>query len=194
MNLLHTPANSENPAMSQAFVNESEIGEGTDLPELQLSEHPNYVTPHGLTQLRERLDQTRRRLAAIDPSAEGSVLEMGRAEREQRWLQSRVMSAIPVTAPAATDRVGFGATVDLVDEHDTPYRYRIVGEDEADPERGLVSWVSPLARALDGSRVGDSVTWKRPAGDVEVEVLAFEYPQGFPNRHIRAVPRRKVSD
>ena len=175
MNLQHAPANPEHPAMSRAFVNESEIGEGSDLPELPLSEHPNYVTPQGLTQLRERLDQTRRRLAAIDPSAEGSVLEMGRAEREQRWLQSRVMSAIPVTVPAAADRVGFGATVDLVDEHDTPYRYRIVGEDEADPERGRVSWVSPLARALDGARVGDRVTWKRPAGDVEVEVLAFEY-------------------
>ena len=175
MNLLHIPTNPENPAMSRAFINESEIGEGSDLPELPLSEHPNYVTPHGLTQLRDRLDKTRRRLAAMDPSDEGAALETGRAEREQRWLQSRVMSAIPVAVPAATDRVGFGATVDLVDEHDTRYRYRIVGEDEADPERGLVSWVSPLARSLDGARVGDSVTWKRPAGDVEVEVLALEY-------------------
>ena len=161
--------------MSRAFVKESDSDAAGDLPELPLSEHPNYVTPHGLTLLRERLDQTRRRLAGIDPSAEGSALEIGHAEREQRWLQSRLMSAIPVMVPASSDRAGFGATVDLVDEDGTKYRYGIVGEDEADPEQGLVSWVSPLARALEGARVGDTVTWKRPAGDVEVEVLAVEY-------------------
>jgi len=93
-----------------------------------------------------------------------------------------VAGAAPVAADqelAAADRVGFGATVDLVDEDGARYRYRIVGEDEADPEQGLVSWVSPLARALEGARVGDSVIWKRPAGDLEVEVLAIDYRTGL---------------
>lgn len=161
--------------MSRAFVKENDSDDTGDLPELPLSEHPNYVTPHGLTLLRERLDQTRRRLAAIDPAAEGAPLEIGHAEREQRWLQARVMAAIPVAVPAAADRVGFGATVELVDQDGATHRYRIVGEDEADPDEGLVSWVSPLARALDGARVGDSRTWQRPAGDLEVEVLAIDY-------------------
>lgn len=160
--------------MSRAFVKESD-GDAGDLPELPVSEHPNYVTPHGLTLLRTRLDEARRRLVAIKPATEDAPLEIAHAEREQRWLQARVMAAIPVLVPAAADRVGFGATVELVDEDGTAYRYRIVGEDEADPELGCVSWVSPLARALDGARVGDSVIWKRPVGDLEVEVVAIQY-------------------
>ncbi len=161
--------------MSRAFVKENDRDDSGDLPELPISEHPNYVTPHGLTQLRERLDATRRRLAGIDPDAEGALLEIGHAKREQRWLQARVRSAIPVVVPSAADRVGFGAIVQLVDQHGSAHRYRIVGEDEADPEAGLVSWVSPLARALDGAHVGDSRVWERPAGNVEVEVLAIDY-------------------
>ena len=161
--------------MSRAFVKESDGDDAVDLPELPVSEHPNYVTPRGLSLLRARLDQTRRRLAAIDPAAEGAPLERAYAEREQRWLQSRLMAAISVPVPPDAARVGFGAKVALVDEDGTAYRYRIVGEDEANPELGCVSWVSPLARALDGTRVGDRVTWKRPAGDVEVEVLTIDY-------------------
>ena len=161
--------------MSRAFVKESDGDDAVDLPELPVSEHPNYVTPRGLSLLRARLDQTRRRLAAIDPAAEGAPLERAYAEREQRWLQSRLMAAISVPVPPDAARVGFGATVELVDEDDRHYRYRIVGEDEADPELGCVSWVSPLARALDGARIGDSVLWKRPAGDLEVEVLTIDY-------------------
>ena len=162
--------------MSRAFVRESDGDDVGDQPELPLSPHPNYVTAHGLTLLRERLDQTRRRLAAIDPVAEGGVLEIGQVQREQRWLQARMTAAIPVSMPAAADRVGFGASVEVVDEHGSAHHYRIVGEDEAKPERGCVSWVSPLARALDGARVGDSVTWQRPAGDLEIEVLSIAYP------------------
>ncbi len=161
--------------MSRAFVKDSDGDDASDLPELPVSAHPNYVTPRGLSLLRARLDETRRRLATIDPAAEGAPAEHAFFEREQRWLQARAMAAIPVSTPANIDRVGFGAAVELIDADGTTHRYRIVGEDEADPEHGLVSWVSPLARALDGSRVGDNVIWKRPAGDVEVEVLAIDY-------------------
>lgn len=163
--------------MSRAFVKESD-GDGDDvgaLPELPVSEHPNYVTPRGLSLLRMRLDETRRRLVAIDPAAERAPAERAFFEREQRWLQARAMAAITVSAPANVDRVGFGATVELIDTDGTAHRYRIVGEDEANPEHNLVSWVSPLARALDGARVGDSVTWRRPVGDREVDVVAIRY-------------------
>ena len=164
--------------MSRAFVKENDGDDTGELPELPLSAHPNYTTPRGLTVLRERLDTLRRRLAAIDPAAEGSALEIGHAEREQRWLQARVMAAIPVSVPADASRVGFGASVELLDQDGTTHRYRIVGEDEADPDEGLVSWVSPLARALEGARVGDSRGWKRPAGDLDVEVIAIDYGTG----------------
>ena len=68
-------------------------------------------------------------------------------------------------------RAGFGVRVELEDENGTSYR--IVGEDEAEPEAGLISWTSPLARALDGARIGDEVLWPRPAGDLRVEVMAL---------------------
>lgn len=161
--------------MSRAFVKESDGDDVGDLPELPLSEHPNYVTPRGLSLLRARLNEARRGLVAIDPAAEGAPLQRAHVEREQRWLQARVMAAISVPVPAEADRVGFGAAVELVDENHTAHRYRIVGEDEADPEQGVVSWVSPLARALDGARVGDNVIWKRPAGDLEVKIVAIRY-------------------
>lgn len=163
--------------MSRAFVKEGDGEEApADLPELPISEHPNYVTPRGMALLRSRLDDASRRAAALDPDAVAFKLERAHIEREMRWLQARILGAItiaPERQPA--DRVAFGARVELNDEHGVEYRYRIVGEDEADPELGLISWVSPLARALHGARVGEVALWKRPAGDLNVEVLAIEY-------------------
>ena len=73
------------------------------------------------------------------------------------------------------DRVAFGALV-TVDSDEGEARYRIVGEDEADVEHGLVSYVSPLAKALLGARQGDEVVWQRPAGNLSVEIVAIDYP------------------
>jgi transcription elongation GreA/GreB family factor len=160
--------------VSRAFVKEGDGDQNAgDLPELPISEHPNYVTPRGMALLRSRLDDAARRVGALDADAR---LERAHIEREMRWLQARILGAItiaPERQPA--DRVAFGARVELVDDDGHEYRYRVVGEDEADPEHGLISWVSPLARALHGARVGDSALWKRPAGDLNVEVLAIEY-------------------
>jgi transcription elongation GreA/GreB family factor len=71
--------------------------------------------------------------------------------------------------------VCFGATVALLDEDERRLGYTIVGEDEADAEHGKVSWISPLARALMDARVGDMVTWRRPSGDAELEIVAITY-------------------
>jgi transcription elongation GreA/GreB family factor len=172
------PLTSAIHAISRALVTDSdddELSDLPDLPDLPVSEYPNYVTPRGLALLNERLEQTQQRLADLDPNAESAPLDRAHAAREQRWLQGRVHAAIPVSSPADTSRVGFGATVELTDQNETAYRYRIVGEDEADPEHGLVSWVSPLARALNGARAGDSVVWPRPAGDLQIDVLAIRY-------------------
>lgn len=168
--------------MSRAFIREVD-GDDDTVPDLPVSEYPNYVTTDGLAQLRERLDETQARLAAIDPDAESSRWDRAHVQREQRWLQSRILAAIPVSEPTDPRRIGFGAVVALVDQHGATYRYRIVGEDEADPEQGRVSWVSPLARNLNEARVGDSVTWKRPAGDLEVEVVAIDWISPEPAQH-----------
>jgi transcription elongation GreA/GreB family factor len=162
--------------MSRAFVKDGDGDEAYDLPDLPLSQHPNYVTPRGLALLRARLADAEHRVAAIDPDAVDARIERAHLEREIRWLLARIGAAIPVTAEGKPhDRVSFGALVHLVDDDGREYRYRLVGEDEADPEHGRISWISPLARALDRAHAGDSVVWKRPAGDLSIEVLRIEF-------------------
>jgi transcription elongation factor GreB len=73
--------------------------------------------------------------------------------------------------------VHFGARVKAEDAQGAEHVFSIVGEDETDVARGRVSWQSPLARALIGSRVGDTVTWNRPAGATTLEILGIEYPR-----------------
>ena len=143
------------------------------LPELPVSAHDNFVTPRGQDQLQARLADAQSRLASLaaDAAVEGDYLE-----RLVRWLGSRLESAILVSPrDVARDRVGFGATVEVLEEDDRRSRYRIVGEDEADPDRGLLSWVSPLARALAGAQVGDRVSWRRADGNVDVEVTEIDF-------------------
>lgn len=158
--------------MSRAFVGDNEDQSTAALPELPLSPHPNYVTVRGLAQLQARLSDAQVRLAAVDGDDDDARLEQDYLGRHIRWLQARLAQAIPVAArdEPEPDRVSFGASVEVLDANNQRSRYRIVGEDEADPGQGLVSWVSPLARALVGARVGDTVVWERPDGNVEVEV------------------------
>lgn len=164
--------------MSRAFVKDADESVGERQPDIPLSEHPNYVTPNGLVQLRARLVAVRERRDALRTAADTlpQQSELAAVERELRWLNARVGSAIEVDlSQQPRDRVAFGARV-TVDNDEGEARYRIVGEDEADVEHGLVSYVSPLARALLGARVGDEVVWRRPAGDLAVEVVAIDYP------------------
>lgn len=158
--------------MSRAFVKESDRPE--PLPDIPLSEHPNRTTPAGLARQQARLQQLR----ASTQGGEAPADELARQStaREIRWLEMRIAGAIVVDpAQQPRDRVAFGATVEVVDEHDVTATYRIVGEDEADAEHGSVSWFSPLAKAVMGARVGDEVLWRRPAGDLRLEVTAIRY-------------------
>jgi len=162
--------------MSRAFVKETDDAPDEPLPDRPLSEHPNHVTASGLEQLRgrvaelesERLELARR--SAVDESARDRLRYV---ERDLRYFRRRLETA-RVVAPAGAGRVSFGATVAVRDDAGQERRYRIVGEDEAEPERGLASWVSPLARVLDGARVGERVVWRRPAGALGLTVLAID--------------------
>lgn len=166
--------------MSRAFVKEPDDGGPPDaLPERPISDHPNYVTPAGLRLLQEeaaRLQERRMELleAGDDPLAED---ELRHVDRDLRYLSLRLESAI-VVDPAAQprDEVAFGAAVTVAQAGADERTFVIVGEDEADLASGKVSYVSPLADALLGSAVGDRVTWRRPAGDVELRVVSIEYP------------------
>ena len=167
--------------MSRAFVKENDLEHaGTDLPERPQSEHPNYVTPLGLKQLEAAAEALERERLSLSPRKEDPVARQRLAmlDRDLRYVQGRLERAIPVD-PAQQDSgtVLFGAVVSLEDELGGTHRYAIVGEDEADISLNKVSWVSPLARALLGHKPGDSVTWRRPAGDLSLEITNIHYPQ-----------------
>lgn len=162
--------------MSRAFVKE----DGPDtapLPDLPVSPHPNYVTPRGLAALQDRLAALRSELARLKARADRlDTLPERAAERDIRYVEARLASAIPVD-PAAQPpgEVAFGARVTVADEDGREAVYEIVGEDEADAGTGRIAPQSPLARALLGASVGDVADWQRPSGRVTLEVLAIAY-------------------
>jgi transcription elongation GreA/GreB family factor len=165
--------------MSRAFVKEDDQrNAGDELPERAQSPHPNYVTPQGIADLqRESEELFAQRKATLEGgeklAAEGN---RGRIERNLRYTNARIACAIlvdPATQP--TDTVAFGATVCVREPTGEQRTFTIVGEDEADSEIGKASWVSPLARALRGAQEGDTVTWKRPSGDLDLEIVSIEY-------------------
>ena len=163
--------------MSRAFVNEDAGADRPDLPELPVSAHPNPVTPRGLADLQARLAVRLADLAALKARADRlDKLPEAAAERDIRWLEARLKSAVLVD-PARHDlsEVAFGLAVTVADEDGGETTYEIVGEDEADAPRGRIAPQSPLARALMGAQVGDEVVWKRPAGDVSLEVLRIAH-------------------
>lgn len=163
--------------MSRAFVNEDAGADRPDLPELPLSPHPNYVTPRGLADLQRRLTERLADLAALRARAERlDKLPEAAAERDIRWLEARLKSAILVD-PSAKDlqEVAFGLRVTVEDQDGRQTRYEITGEDESDPAQGRIAPQSPLARALLGARVGDQVLWHRPAGNLTLEILEISH-------------------
>jgi transcription elongation factor GreB len=145
--------------LSRAFVKDD-----SDAPEPRLvrpvSAQPNYVTPRGLAMLREQLQRA----------------ESAGDERNAQYLQERIETAIVVEPQRRSGgSVEFGATVSLRDERGSKVRLRIVGEDEADPVHGSVSWESPIAQALVDHRAGERVTVLRPAGAIRYTIETVEY-------------------
>lgn len=165
--------------MSRAFVKEPDGDQpGDDALELPQSRHPNYLTLAGLARLEARKAALAAEVAARQAAAElADKPALARAQRELRYLEARLAKAIPVdVAGQPRERVAFGAEVTAEDETGVQRVIRIVGEDEADAAAGRVSWVSPLAQALLNAGPGDLVTWKRPVGDLELEILSIVYP------------------
>lgn len=160
--------------MSRAFVKEAD-GEEEDFPRRPRSPHINYVTPQGLRLLQSRVSELLARKAAlVDLEDLATRQELQSVERDLRYYEERIERAVlvdPRTQPE--DQVHFGATVEVVDEEGVVQQFSIVGEDEADVTQGKISWVSPLASALLNAEVGDVVTWPRPAGDRELEVVSI---------------------
>lgn len=153
--------------MSRAFVNEDSFVQ--ELPDRPVSEHPNLVTERGLALIEEAMEAARRDYGEAQAAADRQAL--AKAGRELRYWSARRSSA-KVTIPRPNvDLVQFGSTVTIVRDDGRQQTFRIVGEDEADPSRGSISHVAPLARALLGKRVGDAVR----AGHEDAEITAIRH-------------------
>jgi transcription elongation GreA/GreB family factor len=152
--------------MSRAFVKELDGGE-EELPDRPISAHPNLVTPEGLAHIGATLGEHQRAHAAAQ--AAGDRAGLARAARELRYWTARRASAQVIEPPTDKARVHFGSTVTIRRNDGRRQTYRIVGEDEAEPARGTLSHMSPVARALMGKEVGDVVA----AGNSEAEIVAI---------------------
>lgn len=141
--------------MSRAFVKE-DAGEGLeDLPDRPVSEHPNLVTAAGLALIEAEVARWTSAYAAAQAAADRA--ELARVARDFRYWSHRLQSAELMPEPSDAGSVQFGSRVMLERDDGRRVSYRIVGEDEADPAQGTVSYVAPLARQLMGKVVGDSV-------------------------------------
>ncbi len=182
--------------MSKAFVKESDTEREDDLPDepdglgMGLK---NYVTPEGFEKLRDELNHLARverpKVVEVvswaagngDRSENGDYIygkkRLREIDRRLRYLTKRVESATVVDPKLQKNReqVFFGATVTYVDHHGAEKTVRIVGIDEANLELGMVSWVSPIAKALIKTGEGDVVTLRTPAGDEKIEVRGIRY-------------------
>ncbi|WP_114810388.1 transcription elongation factor GreB [Paraburkholderia kururiensis] len=183
--------------MNKAFVKESSEDSGDDL-DIAQAEIPagakNYITPAGYERMRSELlhliDDERPEVVKLvswaasngDRSENGDYIygkrRLREIDRRIRFLTKRLDLAEVVDAGRQEnlDQVFFGATVDYATQDGEEHTVTIVGIDEVDLDRGHVSWISPVARALLKARIGDQVTLHTPAGPEPIDVLDVRYP------------------
>lgn len=183
--------------MNKAFVKESSDADDDDLdlvqPEIPAGTK-NYMTPAGHQRMRDELlhliDEERPEVVKLvswaasngDRSENGDYIygkrRLREIDRRIRFLTKRLELAEVVDASKQenVDQVFFGATVDYATDDGEVHTVTIVGVDEVDLDRGHVSWISPVARALLKARIGDSVTLHTPAGPEQIDVIDVRYP------------------
>jgi transcription elongation GreA/GreB family factor len=145
--------------LSVAFTKEdsAETASETLLPDRPISPHPNLVTGAGLKALELQLRQAReayetaQKIEDVNERRRQAAIPL----RDMRYFAARVRTAQVITDPASSGTVTFGSTVTFRRGDGRVQKYRIVGEDEADPKAGSISFVSPVARLLMGKAVGD---------------------------------------
>ena len=155
--------------MSRAFVKDDDGGEGNeDLPDRLISEHPNLVTPEGLALIEAEVARLSATYAAAQTAADRIGLQ--RIARDLRYWTARRSTVEVVEPPVDASQVQFGSTVSIARDDGRRQTFRIVGEDEANPAKGTLSYVSPLAQALMGKSVGEVV--RAAAGEAEITRVA----------------------
>jgi len=170
--------------VNKAFTKEDE----TSVPEMVAPRAPlpagtpNYVTARGLEKLKTELRDLDDERAGLDRAAPEADRARALAHLAARRiaLEDRLAGATLVdAAKQPRDEVRFGASVEVRPATGASRTYQIVGVDEAEPAAGLIAFVSPLARALLGRRVGDSVNVRTPRGEEEIEILRIAYGEPF---------------
>src|SRR3954470_13496071 len=164
--------------MSRAFVKET--AESAPPPERMVDDGPNLVTAAGLAQIEAHI-------ARIEASmkSEPNVLLRETLARDLRYWEIRKSTA-ELAPPPATDTVSFGSTVTIQRKGRTQ-TFRIVGVDEADASKGLISFRSPLAQAILGARPGEIVEAQEPLGETEVKSVSdriFSAPLSVRDKNI----------
>ena len=166
--------------MNKAFTKESdeepeepaEIPKSAQLP----SSTPNYTTTDGVERMRAELDRLSNveapaaaKADLTDREAKANVL---RLEQRIAYLKACLRTAVPMNAAAqGNDTVRFGSTVTVQDQAGAEFDYRIVGVDEIDLNRGWVSWLSPIAKALLNAKVGSTIAFRTPRGEEQLKVV-----------------------
>ncbi len=151
--------------MTRAFVKESDGFEADDNPpELRISEHRNLVTARGLSLIEAEVRRLESELA--EARSVDDVTTVARLARDLRYWTARRRSAEVIPAAAENSIVRFGTAVTLQRNDGTEITYRIVGEDEAAPADGRISYVSPFAKALLGRTPGDIVDFGGSAAEI----------------------------
>ena len=170
--------------MSKAFTRESDGDFGVEeVSSLRPRLPPgarNLITRAGADRLKERLNELmgKKQALAIGDHGSGSGIEADQREIETaiRKLQQTLDAVIVPEVLADQDRVAFGAAITIRRATGEEESYRIVGVEEADPESGAISWISPLARALLSRRAGEKALFRAPTGDEEVTLLTVHFP------------------
>ena len=150
--------------MSRAFVKEADGDVADELPERQISSHPNLVTARGLRLIEAEVERLRVAYAAARQADDRASITG--VSRDLRYWTARCDSALLAPAAADSRTVVFGVRVTIEAAEGRRRTYRLVGGDEADPTQGRISWFAPLARALAGREVGESA--RAPKGEVEI--------------------------
>ncbi len=181
--------------MNKAFTRESDDDDedGVEAASPLPTGSKNYITPQGYTRLKTELKHLLDRerpdvvkavswAASNGDRSENADYIYGKRrlreiDRRIRFLTRRldIAEVVDPAAREATDQVYFGATVTVAREDGTQQTFAIVGVDEIDTDRGRISWVSPMARALTRARAGDTVTLRTPAGAEQIELVAVAY-------------------
>jgi len=153
--------------MSKAFTKDADLT-FDELLDRPTSSHPNFVTTEGLIAIDAALARLQDEYARVRASNDRS-LALVTLSREVRYWVSRRASAQVVDRPLNPTKVEFGCSVTILRSDGRQQTYRIVGEDEADPSRGTMSYVSPMAQALVGKEVGEKVR----VGNSDIELVTI---------------------